>query len=58
MQNIKIILLKFKVNVNREDGVKVDNDVKTKEGEIKDNSTLITLVMNTEVWLIIYLDVD
>ena len=35
--------------MNREDGVKADNGVKTKEGEIKGNNTLITLVMNTEV---------
>ena len=43
LENIKIILLKFKVNISRQNGVKADNSFKTKDGEI------IILVMNTEV---------
>ena len=48
--------MKIENNNKIEDGINAKDDVKRKDGEIIDNNTFIILVMNTKIWLIIWVE--
>ena len=48
--------MKIENNNKIEDGINAKDGVKRKDGEIIDNNTFIILVMNTKIWLIIWVE--